>query len=447
MPANESRENGAGPGVPTGGSMADYLSQFNIDPRKALFTLMLCTFIDQLGYTLILPLLPGVAKGFGVADLEIGGIIAANAATALVCGPVLGKLSDRFGRKRLLIISMLGTLASFTLLSLSTNLAGIIASRVLDGIFSGQIPIVRAYVADITGKRERTDVMGKMMASFSLGLIIGPSIGGLLGELDWRYPVIFGMVLSALGTALVFKILVESMPPQRVAEIKARKAASAALASQPNGFDAESLLTRPIAIRLVQIFLQVLAFNAFISTLPLVLEERFLVSPSQIGLLFSVFGIELIVFSGLALKRVLKRFGEAKLLVASIALLASSFVVYPFIDNFWLLFAFITPPTVAMALFRPIVQSTLTKAAPESRQGEANGWGTTMQGIAQVVAPLVSTSYLQAGSLLLFGITVSAYYLIGWTISAVFVALLIVAIIDVRLYPRDFEELVRPPVA
>jgi len=427
------------------GSMAKNLSQFNIDPRKALFTLMLCTFIDQLGYTLILPLLPGVAKGFGASDLAIGGIIAANAATALVCGPILGKLSDRYGRKRLLIVSMLGTLASFTLLSVSVDLTGIIASRVLDGIFSGQIPIVRAYVADITGKKERTDVMGKMMASFSLGLIIGPSIGGLLGELNWRYPVVFGMGLSAFGTILVFKILVESMPPKRVAEIKARKVANSA--NQPRGTSADSLLTRPILLRLTQVFLQVLAFNAFISTLPLVLDERFHVSPSQIGFLFSVFGVELIVFSGLALKRILNRFGEAKLLVVSITILVFSFVIYPFIDNFWSLFAFITPPVVAMALFRPIVQSTLTKAAPESRQGEANGWGTTMQGMAQVIAPLVSTSYLEAGSLILFSITVSAYYLIGWTIAAVFVTLLLIAIIDVKLYPKDFEALVRAPIA
>ncbi len=300
-------------------------------------------------------------------------------------------------------------------------------------MFSGQVPIVRAYIADITEQKDRSRVMGKIMASFSLGLIIGPAIGGILGELNWRYPVIFAMILSGIASILVVRILVESMPKERVAELQARKVVDTAAG---RGYP---LFTRPLVLRLAQVFLQTLGFNAFVSTLPLVLLERFSLSSSQIGILFSVFGMELIIFSAIVLKRVLKRFGEARLLLTSSVLLMLSFVFFPFIDVYGLLFVFVTPPAIGMAFFRPVMQSNLTKAAHESRQGEANGWGSTMQGLAQTIAPIVSTSYLQVGYLVVFGMAIQSYYLIGWTIALIFLGLLVTSIIDVKKYPKDFE--------
>lgn len=406
------------------------LARYGIDPSRAMFTLLLCTFVDVLGYTLILPLLPQVARAFGASDFIVGVLIASNAMTALVFGPVLGRLSDRFGRRRVLMVSMLGTLASFTLLAFSTSVWGILLSRAFDGVFSGQVPIIRAYVADVSPQRDRSHVMGKIMAAFSLGLVLGPAIGGVLGEIDWRYPVFFAMVLSALGTVLVYKILPESMPPERRADAAREKAASAGT---------HRFFSRRLLSRLVQILLQTLGFNAFVSTLPLVLLDRFSVSPSQIGLLFSLFGLETIIFTAIVLKPMLRRFGEAPLLVASIALLAISFFVFPFIDRFEYLFLFITPPTVGMAFFRPIIQSALTKAVHESQQGFANGWGSNMQGIAQSIAPLISSGFLEAGSMLVFGIVLNAYFLIGWFIASVFAALLVIVILDIKTNPGDFE--------
>ena len=411
------------------------LGKYNINPKRALFTLALCTFIDVLGYTLIMPLLPQIAKGFGASDILIGLIISSNAFTALVFGPILGKLSDKYGRKKLLIVSMLGTLGSFILLLFSTNLAGLLLSRLFDGVFSGQIPIIRAYTADVSHKNERTSIMGKMMASFSMGLILGPSIGGLLGSLDWRYPVLFAVFISILATTLVFKVLAESMPKERRDALQKEKQ----LQEEING-KKEPLLTKPLVLRLLQTFFQILAFNAFVSTLPLVLEERFAVGPAEIGFVFTVYGIEMIIFSGLILRKLLKKFGEKPLYIASMAILVISFIIYPFLDNYWYIIAFVTPPTVGMALFRPIVQSNITKAAPDSRQGEANGWGTNMQGLAQVFAPIIATGYLEVGTVVIFGLAINAYFMIGWTMAFLFALVFVIVIIDVKSYPHDFEE-------
>lgn len=430
----------AGPGEsqakkPPKENFHEYLLKYNINRRKALLTLMLNTFIDVLGYTLILPLLPRIITSFGASEIVFGLIVSANALTALFFGPVLGKLSDRQGRKKWLIVSMLGTMGSFILLAISQNLLSILLSRVFDGIFSGQVPIIRAYISDVTEKKERSQVMGKMAAGFAMGLILGPAIGGVLGGINWRIPVIFAVGLSALGTILAHRVLIESMPKERIETLRRQREQEILKHGKK-----KKLFTWPLVLRLAQVFLQVLAFNSFISTLPLVLDERFGASPAQIGALFSVFGIETIIFSAIVLRRLLDKFGEILLYIISIGMMAISFFIYPFINQFWLLFVFITPPTIAMAIFRPLIQTNITKAAHESRQGEANGWGTNMQGLAQVFAPLISTTYLEIGQLFIFGLAIQSYYLIGWTMTFILSILLCLAIIDVKRYHADFEK-------
>ncbi|MFX1281219.1 MAG: MFS transporter, partial [Promethearchaeota archaeon] len=199
-----------------------YLEKFNINQSRAMFTIILSILVDSLGYSLVLPLLPSIAQEFGASNLMIGLLISSNALSALICAPVWGKLSDRYGRKPILLISQIGTGFSFLILGLSNSYFIILFARVLDGIFGGQIPVIRAYVTDITTPQTRASYMGKFMVGYTVGMIAGPSIGGILGVINWRFPPFLTSSLSILSIILTVKVIVESMPKERREEIKAQ---------------------------------------------------------------------------------------------------------------------------------------------------------------------------------------------------------------------------------
>ncbi len=148
--------------------------------RRALTLLFLFVFVDVLGFSLILPLLPYYAATFGATAEVVGLLLGANALTQLLGAPVLGRLSDRYGRKPLLILSLAGTVAGFLMLGLARSLAMLFASRVVDGFLGGNISLAQAYISDVTEGKERTKGFGLVGAAFGLGFIIGPAMGGAL---------------------------------------------------------------------------------------------------------------------------------------------------------------------------------------------------------------------------------------------------------------------------
>ena len=157
------------------------LKKYNIDKKTAKLAIMLAIFIDVLGYSMIFPLLPTIAqKTFGATHFMIGILIASNALFAFIFAPIWGKLSDRYGRKPILLISQTGTFAAFLVLGLSDSLEIVFYSRILDGIFGGNIPVIRAYVIDITDEETRSAEIGKITGAMAFGIIFGPAIGGLL---------------------------------------------------------------------------------------------------------------------------------------------------------------------------------------------------------------------------------------------------------------------------
>jgi len=174
----------------------------------ALFTIFLIVFIDIFGFSLILPLLPFVAERFGASPLKIGLLGASYSFFQLLASPVLGFLSDRYGRKKILILSQLGSAAGFLLLGFAHSLPLIFLSRVVDGITGGNISVAQAYIADITTKKNRAKGMGIIGAAFGLGFLFGPAIGGLLSQNGFAIPAliaVFVSLFSTLTTALFLK--------------------------------------------------------------------------------------------------------------------------------------------------------------------------------------------------------------------------------------------------
>ena len=415
---------------------AKYLSQYNIHAGRAMFTIILSILVDVFGYSMVLPLLPSIAKSFGASDFYVGVLISSNAFTALIFGPIWGRLSDKYGRKPILVISQAGTGISFLILAISDSIWIILISRILDGIFGGQIPVIRAYIADITTPKTRAGEMGKIMVGHTAGMIIGPIIGGGLGVIHWRYPAYLASSLSILAIFLTVKVLVESMPKERRSDLKKQREEAKKKARLEKR---REVWNKEVIIRLVQVFLVFITTVMINSSFALVLADRFNANSLQIGSVLTAAGLVIMIYAGLFLKKFLQKIGEKRILIFSFFLLITMYSIYPYINEFWLVYIFVIPFAFSMATIPPLIQSNITKAVGSDKQGTVSGWSTNFQSISQVIAPLIATWYLEIGGISIGPIFLNSYQLIGHTAGAIAVLLAIVGIIDVVKHPHLYS--------
>lgn len=179
--------------------------------NRKIVTLFLIVFIDLLGFSIILPLLPFYAETFNATPTQVGLLVASYAAAQLVGAPVLGRMSDRFGRKPVLIISLTGTFIGFLILGFANSLAMLFVSRILDGFTGGNISVAQAYVTDITDENNRARGLGMLGAAFGLGFIIGPALGGILSVYGFAVPAFVAASLSLISIIGVIIFLPESL--------------------------------------------------------------------------------------------------------------------------------------------------------------------------------------------------------------------------------------------
>ena len=412
------------------------LERFNINEKSALRIIMLCILVDVLGYSMILPLLPHVINVvFMAPPLLTGFIISSNALAALVFAPIWGKLSDHYGRRPLLLISQFGTLASFLLLGLSNSISMIFMARVLDGVFGGQIPIIRAYITDITDVDNRATQVGKITGVMAFGTMFGPAIGGLAGGIIWQIPPLIACILSILSIILTIKFLVESMPKDRITEIKERNI------NQTRQHGGKSkVLTSTVVLRLLEIFCLIFVIQMFNTSFPFVLEQRYGLPVLFIGLFSAIAGILMIIIGGRLIKPLTLKYGEKRLFIFAAVIGIFTTLMYPFMIYAWMLFIFIVPFVFSNVFSRTISQAALSKAVDEDKQGLVSGYATNVQSIAQIVAPIIAYSYLEVMTFSIFGLTLDAYFFIGITCALSLTVLLILAIVDVKEHSKDFTE-------
>ena len=182
--------------------------------RKEFFTILLIIFTEVLGWSLILPFLPFLATDLGASPFIVGFIIASFAFCQFISSPIIGKLSDRYGRKPLLLISQFSTVVGFTLLALANSLFIILLSRVIDGLLGSNMTLSRAYLGDIIrneDQKKQTKLFGYMSTVFGLGFFIGPAMGGYLATIDYSIPSFLAAGISVLTLFMVFFLLEETV--------------------------------------------------------------------------------------------------------------------------------------------------------------------------------------------------------------------------------------------
>lgn len=366
---------------------------------------VLIVLIDLLGFTVVMPLLAPFAEQYGFREWQIGLLFSAYPLCQLIAGPILGRMSDRYGRRPILIFSQAGTALSFLILGLSRNFTVMLLARMLDGASGGNILVAQAYVADVTTPENRSRGMGLIGMAFGLGFVLGPLLGGVLVSLpiaeDWRLrlPFLAAAGFSTLAWILVLSRLPESRP------VGARNRESARVLSWRGLVDT---MTLPGIGQLMLLgFLSVLAFAALEGTLSLYLRRRMDWNARSAAFVFAGLGLLSALVQGGLIRRLVPRFGEPRLIGAGIAIVALGFAGLALASGALELAGAIVLVGVGQGLVGPSVSGLLSRITPASEQGAVFGTLSSAQTLARMI------SYSTA-NLLLGRVSTAAPYWFGF---------------------------------
>jgi len=380
-----------------------------MDKRIGVIMIMLVTIF--LGFGIIIPVLPEMIVGSGAERFHLYVMLAVYSAASFVLSPVWGALSDRIGRRPVLMTGVLGFSLSFLLFGLSDgNLTLMYASRVLGGVFSGATTACAvAYVADIVPEERRTRAMGLVGMSIGLGFIFGPGIGGLLSAFGNETPFFAAAGLALLNFLFALGALTESLPAER-----RRLAAAGPKASRWSAFRG------PIAYLFVLMFVLTFALAGLESTLQYYQIERFQATPRDMGVMFLVSGIVGALVQGGFIRRYAKPGTEPALIRIGLTVQALGFILLLFSRDVWSASLFMSVFAIGNSLLRPCVTSMITQTT-QAGQGVTNGLSSSMDSLGRIAGPLVAGGLFEASSALPFfvgaGVSLGAMLLLGRFVS------------------------------
>lgn len=358
--------------------------------KSPLFAIFLIVMVDVLGFTIILPLLPFYAQEYGASPFTVGVLAATYAFCQLVSGPFLGRISDKYGRRPILMVSQAGTFVGFVLLGVANSLPLIFISRIIDGVTAGNLTIAQAAIADVTPPEGRAKAFGIIGIAFGLGFIVGPAISAALAPIDVHYPSYVAAALSAISIFATWKLLPEST--QTVSSLENAKSPTKVWA----------YLQRPhMRWLLVEFLLFGFIFAGFTSGFAMFAERRFVYDGKPFGahevsLLFTYSGFMGLILQGFLLGRLVKMFGEAKLVWAGFFSMALSYFLLSGADSItWLVIAS-TIGSFGTGVIRPALTALVSQTARAEEQGAALGATQSLVSVGQVLAPLISGAIIDS---------------------------------------------------
>jgi MFS family permease len=357
--------------------------------RSPLLPIFLIVLVDVLGFTIVIPLLPLYAETLGATPLIATCITSVYAVCSLLSTPVIGNLSDRFGRKRLLLVSQAGTCGGFLVLAGSNALWMVFLGRIIDGITAGNLALAQAYISDHTTPENRAKSFGIIGIAFGLGFMVGPGLGGYLGHISVAYPFLLAAALSATSMFCTSVLLTDEKPPQ--GEPTATDAPVGPGGRRPGAFDFATYLTyfrRPgLGSLLLQFFLFTFSFSCFTSGMALFMQGKFHWDERDTGVLFTYTGFLGIIWQGGVIGRLVKRFGDAPIALAGMASAAVAYVIIGVSDTVTLLVVAATISSFGNGVIRPVLTAQITKAVGRHEQGTALGISGSLSSFAMVMAP------------------------------------------------------------
>ncbi len=348
----------------------------------SLVVVYMTVFLDLLGFGLILPLLPFYAMRFGAHGKQIGLLFACFSIAQFFGAPVLGRLSDRIGRRPVLLLCLFGSTISLLATGLTDTLYTLMAARALAGLFGGSIATAQAYVADVTRPAERTKYMGLIGASIGMGFVFGPFVGAELSRFGFGTAAFVAAGLSAANFLLALARLRESLPP------------SARGQSQRTALSIKSLrdaLSRPVVGPLLILSTgATLAFVSMESTFALLAKLRFGFSEQTMGRLFALLGVTIAVVQGGLIGPLARRFGEVSVGVVGFLILSVAFAAIPWLPTRELTVITLLFVALGQGLLTPTLSTMLSRAVAATEQGGTLGLGQSLGSLARAIGPIVA---------------------------------------------------------
>jgi DHA1 family tetracycline resistance protein-like MFS transporter len=395
-----------------------------------LILIFLTVFIDLVGFGMVIPILPFYAgkEPFNANPFEIGLLISIYSWMQFFFSPILGKLSDRYGRRPILFISLLGSAGGYLILGFANTLFLVFLGRIISGITGGNISAAQAYIADVTTKENRAKGMGLFGAAFGLGFILGPAIAGILSQYGVHVPFYFAAVLSFTSAAGVYFLLPESLKPNAL--VRERKSRMAELFG--------SLRDRDFGMINLIYFLLVTSFSIMTFAFVLYTGERFGYTPVQNGYLFAFVGLVSIIGQGFLFGVLVRRFGETRLATVGCLLMAGSLFAVPLIgpETGGLAGLLIGCAVLSFgnALASPSLSSLASKITPDHEQGSALGIMQSGASLARAIGPTIGGILLNSAINTLNDFTL---YRTFWTASGIMLVAFFLAFYSVRMVALD----------
>jgi len=351
--------------------------------RRARLTIFLTILLDLIGFGMILPLLPFYAQTFKATPLQIGLLFSSYSFTQLLFAPLLGRLSDRIGRRPILLVSITGSVAAYLLFAAAPNFAVLLVARSLAGVAAANYAIAQAYMADVSPPAERAKAMGLVGAAFGLGFVLGPALGGILSHLGTRAVPLTAALLSGANLLVAFFGLPESLSP----EVRDRAVRGSWL-----GWSDLATIWRDSPLRglMLLFFLVMFCFSMMETTLALFCQQRFGFGVRQTSWLFVYVGVLVAIVQGGLLGRLVKRFGERSLILAGIVMMAAGLALLP-LSQLWLLLVSLGLLAVGQGGHNPSSLGLLSRLTDESSQGSTIGLSRSFGAVARILGPPAGT--------------------------------------------------------
>lgn len=386
--------------------------------RSPLLPIFLIVLVDIFGLTIIIPLLSIYSEHFGATPLEATLLVSVYALCQLVSAPLLGKASDRFGRKPLLIASQVGTFLGFLLLARATSLWMVYLSRVIDGATAGNISLAQAYISDNTEAKDRTKSFALIGIAFGLGFFVGPFLTGFLVNYGLSAPIYAASTMSFASILCTTFLLPRAQPVERadVGPGGQRLALFEWKAYAP-------YFTRPVLSGLLaQFFFYALCFSTFTSGFALFAERRFTwqghaVTPREISYLLGYVGFLGIVLQGFLIGKLVKRFGESALVSAGFISLVIGYLILGPCRDIATLILVSTISSFGNGVLRPTLSSLVSQNAGPAEQGVVLGLNQGLNSIAQVLAPILGGVLIGQSQLTLWAWVAAAAALVGYLLA------------------------------
>ncbi|MEN8192452.1 MAG: MFS transporter [Bacteroidota bacterium] len=352
------------------------------EKKASLAVIFLTVFIDLLGFGILIPILPTFASNsIGISDFGIGVIVASYSFMQFIFNPIIGKISDRIGRRPVILLSLGATVISYIIFSYSTTFAILLLSRILAGIGGSNVGAAQAYIADITDESDRSKGMGLIGAAFGLGFVFGPIMGGMISELGYQY-----VGFASAGFSLVALIFALISLPESLKEKRSLKNFKYKLIEIDDLY--EVMENRRVGVFIGLFFIIIFAVANIYGTFALLGQQHYGFTDRENGYLFGIIGIVGAFVQGVLLKKLSKIIKEKALIIIGLVFLMFSLGLMPYGINFTGVAVISGLLAIGTGILQPTILSLISKYSPVNVQGKILGFNQSISSLARVLGPL-----------------------------------------------------------